>query len=141
MPPDTMVTSAWIKQVLAGKKKLLKAKDVVHCNPPRYDEISVKALYDYCIAFENMQLYFPDEYPKGRCCNREYFFTVLATLHPKYIDHLIRQCKEARFAVNDDEQKQEAIELTEEWANELKMFPQFARKCLHFIQLIIIIIV
>ena len=73
MPPYVMMTSAWLKEIFAGKKKLLKIKDARSCNPPKYDEISVTELYDYCIQMERMKDYFPDGYPKGRQCNREYF--------------------------------------------------------------------
>ena len=84
MPPKNMLTPPFLKQIMKNEKKLLKAAEVRHCNPPRYDEISVANLYDKCIKMENMSFYFPDQYPKGRNCNREYFFSVLATVHPDY---------------------------------------------------------
>jgi len=34
-----------MKDVLMGRKKLLKADQVKHCNPPAYDEIGVKRQY------------------------------------------------------------------------------------------------
>ena len=40
-----MMTTPFLKQILKGEKKLLKAKDVVNYNPPKYDEISVSNLY------------------------------------------------------------------------------------------------
>ena len=46
MPPYTMVTAPFLKQVLKSEKRLLKIKDVIKCNPPKYDEISVAKLYD-----------------------------------------------------------------------------------------------
>ena len=49
VPPYNMVTSGFLKQILAGEKKLLKAEEVKTCNPPRYDEISVTNLYEECI--------------------------------------------------------------------------------------------
>ena len=97
MPPYNMVNAKWLKQILSGEKKLLKAKDARHCNPPRYDEISVANLYDSCLQMDNMADYFPDEYPKGRTCQREYFFTVLATLHPDDTEQLLQKFKQLRF--------------------------------------------
>ena len=88
-----MVNAKWLKQILSGDKKLLKAKEARHCNPPRYDEISVANLYDQCLLMDNMADYFPDEYPKGRTCQREYFFTILATLHPDYTEQLLQKSK------------------------------------------------
>ena len=49
---------------------------------PKFDELSVKNLYDELLALDNMDLYFPDKYPKGRQCDREYIFNVANTLHP-----------------------------------------------------------
>ena len=70
MPPQYMVTAKFLKQVLNKEKKLLKVKDVTVCNPPFYDEISVKELYDTCIKMKGMAEHFPDQYPKGRSCAR-----------------------------------------------------------------------
>ena len=71
MPPYTMLTAPWLKQILKGEKTLLKAKDVKICNPPRYDEISVSNLSDECIKLPGMAQHFPDKYAKGRSCSRE----------------------------------------------------------------------
>ena len=122
-----MVTHDWVKQVFAGEKKWLKNHLVVHCNPPKYDEVSVIGLYDQCMHLPGMAQYFPSKYPKGHHYNREYFFSILATVQPEYCNALIRNSKDQRFVVNDEEQEAEAITLTEEWAAELKAFPQFAR--------------
>jgi hypothetical protein len=88
---------------------LLKTKEVTICNPPHYDEISVSNLYKHCILMPNMMDHFPDNYPKGRNCGREYFFTILSSLHPNYTNELILKCKKDRYTLNDDEQKNEAI--------------------------------
>ena len=128
MPPYNMVNAKWLKQILSGDKKLLKAKDARHCNPPRYDEISVANLYDSCIQMKDMKDYFPDEYPKGRKCAREYFFTVLATLHPEYVGDLLLKCKKDRFGADQGQSNKEAIVMSSEWESQLKEFPQFASK-------------
>jgi hypothetical protein len=61
-----MFTKDHFKAVLAGKKKLLKMSAVKFCNPPAYDEIGVKALYEWVIKEPHMADYFPDKFPKGR---------------------------------------------------------------------------
>ena len=110
-----MVTSGFLKQILAGEKKLLKMSEAKTCNPPRYDEISVTNLYSECIELDGMKDYFPDEYPKGRSCSREYFFTVLATLYPQYLKDLILKSKKDRFAINEEDPGNEAIAISAEW--------------------------
>ena len=71
VPPYNMLNAKWLKQIISGKKKLMKAADVNKYNPPRYDEISVTNLYKDCIKLEGMAQYFPDSYPKNRQCDRQ----------------------------------------------------------------------
>ena len=61
-----MFNKKFTKQLFAGKKKLMKLKAVNMISAPKYDEISVKALYPIFIKLPNMVEYFPDEYSKGR---------------------------------------------------------------------------
>ena len=97
MPPYYMVTAPFLKQILKKEKTLLKAAEVKICNPPKYDEISVTQLYDSCISLQGMAEHFPDKYPKGRQCAREYFFTILNSKHPEYTKALILNSKKLRF--------------------------------------------
>ena len=60
MLPYKMVTKDHLKDVLQGKKKFLKMNEVKFCNPPAYDEIGVKALYDQVKSLPRMSAYFPD---------------------------------------------------------------------------------
>jgi hypothetical protein len=102
--------------------------EVSNCNPPHYDEISVTRLYDQCIKMPGMAELFPDKYPKGRQCNREYFFSMLATVQPDYTDKMLRKCKEIRFAADGEAQKTELIDMDPHWFDQLKEFPQFSSK-------------
>ena len=124
-----MVTAKFLKQVFKKKKHLLKAADVKVCNPPRYDEISVANLYADCMKLEGMKDHFPDVYPKGRSCSREYFFSILATKQPEYTKQLILNSKKQRFDGEDEDAVKERIEIDPSWEEELKAFPQFASKC------------
>ena len=66
MLPYDIVTKDHLRDVLSGKKSLLKIKDVNFCNPPAFDEIGVKALYDKVLKRPGMTKYFPDKLPKGK---------------------------------------------------------------------------
>lgn len=128
MPPASMVTFPFLKQVFKGEKKLMKVGDVNICNPARYDEISVSNLYNDCIKLPDMADYFPDKYPKGRTCSREYFFSILSSLHPEYTSQLLLKSKELRFGDEAQDEKKETIEVNEDWAEQLKAYPQFTSK-------------
>ena len=121
------MTAKYLKQIFTDEKKLMKAAAVKICNPPKYEEISVAQLYDECIKLPGMAIYFPDKYPKGRQCGREYFFTIMGTLHPDYTNKLILNSKKQRFDGDEEEDVKEKIEIDPSWEAELKAYPQYAK--------------
>ena len=123
-----MITVAWLKQIFSGKKELLKLEDVRMSSIPRFDEISVKNLYDDTMKLPGMSKYFPNEYPKGRTCDRKYFFAVLSTVHPEVTQDILRHSKNARFKNLESVEKGEAIAITPEWEDLLREFPAVSSK-------------
>ena len=82
MMPYEQCTKDMIKEIFCGEKKLMKLKEVKFITMPKYDELSVKNLYDKLIELEGMKQFFPSKYAKGRQCDREYLFNIANTLHP-----------------------------------------------------------
>ena len=66
MMKKEMFTKEFQKALFAGEKKLMKLSDVKLISAPKYDELSVKALYPIFIRLDGMKYYFPDKYSKGR---------------------------------------------------------------------------
>ena len=56
----------FLKDVLCGKKALMKKADVVKVTVPHYDELSVKALWPSISNDPEFIQYFPEKYPVGR---------------------------------------------------------------------------
>jgi len=52
--PYDQINKDFLRDVLKGKKKLLKMKEVNFCNVPCYDEIGVKALYEKVVKLPGM---------------------------------------------------------------------------------------
>ena len=80
-----MVNKDFLKDVLAGKKMLLKKADIQQIMVPHYDELSVKRLWPDLKKDAEFLQYFPDVYPNDKGPPREYFFNVLNTVHPEYL--------------------------------------------------------
>ena len=89
MPSYEMFTKDFAKSVFCGNKKLLKLREVKFISVTKYDELSVKHLYEDFISLEGMSDYFPDKYAKGRQCYREYMFNVANTLYEELTNELI----------------------------------------------------
>ena len=112
-----MMTKDFLKQVLSGKKRLLKMSEVKFINVPRFEELSIKNLFPHLKNDSAFMMFLPDKYPKGHPPDREYFFNVLNTLNPEYMKKIITHACSLRNHVVDEDQKGEAIEITEDWWN------------------------
>ena len=91
------MTKDHMKAVLSGEKKLLPRSQVNFVSVNKYDEISVKNLYSKMLAREELKPYFPNTYPKGRQCDKAYFFNICATIFPDEIAELIMFANNQRY--------------------------------------------
>jgi len=98
----------------------------------KFDELSVKNLYEDFIELPGVAKFFPDKYPKGRVSDREYMFNVVNTLHEKVVKELLTHALEQRHMLNIDFQKQESVLITDHWKEALKSLP-FKNTVSHYI--------
>lgn len=108
-----MITKDHLKLVLKGEKALLKMTEVRFINPPAFDEIGVKNLYNKVVAMKGMDRYFPGKYPKGRQCCRGYMYNVWNTLYPADVKEVIDYANRQRYDISAEKIKQETIIITD----------------------------
>ena len=118
-----MFTREFAKEVLKGEKKLMKLREVQFVQVVKYDELSVKTLYQKLIALPYMAEYFPNKYPKGRQCDRDYMFNIANTLHEETISALTEHALKQRHAVEGIKMKDESVIINDHLAEELKALP------------------
>ena len=71
--------------------------DLRQINVPKYDELSVKNLFLKVAENPEFMKYLPDRLPKDKLPDRVYFFNVLNTTHPEYVQKMIDHANELRF--------------------------------------------
>ena len=118
----------FLKAVLQGQKQLLKKAEVRYIQVPHYDELSVKALYPMFAKDVEMMSYFPDKYPTGKGPPREYFFNVLNTKHPDYLEQVMGHANKQRMTTEGEDMKRQSIKVSEYWEEQLKAMPYLSRK-------------
>ena len=89
-------------------------KHVNFINVVKYDELSVRRLYKDFLNLTGMKLYFPDTYPKGRQCDRDYMFNVANTLHEHIVKEIVEHALTIRHSLTSKKKKEEAILMTED---------------------------
>ena len=58
---------------------------------------------------EILAKYFPDEYPAGKGPPREYFFNILHTLYPEFLQRMLNHAHEQRMTADGDRGQAESI--------------------------------
>ena len=109
------MTKDHLKAILAGKKQLLKKADVNYVTVTKYDEISVKAMWPMLKKDPVFMSYFPDKLPKGKGPPREYFFNILNTLHPKYLQQMMAHANKQRMTAEGEGMQRESIKMSQYW--------------------------
>ena len=120
---------SFLRDVLADKKLHLKQNEVIRLEIPSYQELSVKNLYDDAMQDEVLAKYLPSkEQLLGKLPERDFFFGVLCTLRKQYMSDVIAEAQAKRFKIDDNDQGQEGIVLTEAWLQELQKHPYHSSK-------------
>jgi hypothetical protein len=131
-----MMNKDFLKEVLAEDKELLELKDVKWINAPLFDELSVINIWPMTKEDKQFMKYFPQKLPKGRVPDREYFFNILNTLYPGYVQEIIRHANAQRNSVSNDAQARESIEVSDKWWDALNAVPFISCKCYCFFMII-----
>ena len=93
-------------------------------------------MYPKLLQREELKPYFPDKYPKGRQCDKEYFWNVCATVFPIEIQELVLNANKQRFASTNASDEQERILVSKEWVDLLNAHPFRSAKKGKFIHLL-----
>ena len=128
LPEQQAINKDFLRDVLSGKKQLLRKDEVRPIHVPHYDELSVRNLYPQFTKDKEMQQYFPDTFPKNKGPPRKYFFDLLNTIHPEYLHQLMKHANEQRHSAQGEDMKAQSIEISQYWEEQLKAMPYFSCK-------------
>jgi hypothetical protein len=128
MPPKAKVTKDFLKLVFADKKALIPMTQLRPVTVPKYDELSVKNLIADIMTIPELAKFFPAQNYPGCLPEREYFFNVLNTIDPHYVQALITHAQTKRFADKNPQDNPNLMEISEHWAKELEASPYISSK-------------
>ena len=69
-----------------------------------------------------------DDYPEEKYPARNYFFTILNTIYPEYMEQIMTHARNMRYSADGTEKEREAIEANDEWYAELTKMPYISGK-------------
>ena len=80
----------------------------------------MKSLAENLKDDEELVKYLPDKWHKKLKLDREWFFNILNTVHPGYLQQIIKHAQKQRQTANTEEEKKETITITDEWKKRLE---------------------
>ena len=69
-----------------GEKKVQKISQVRFIIVPKLDEMSLSKMMELIKDDQALKEYFPDEYFTGKQPDRSFFFNIINTVHPGFLD-------------------------------------------------------
>ena len=129
LPPKSQVNKDFLKAVFTEQKKLMLKKAVVSVEVPRYDELSVKALWPTLAKDATFLQYFPDNFAENKGPSRSYFFDILNTVHPDYLEKCMDHANKQRMSATGEAQADQQIHVSQAWQERLNAMPYLSRKC------------
>ena len=89
LPKKTHCTRDWFKAVLKDEKKLIPIANIKSVIVPCYPELSLKKLLPEILNIPEVMTYMPHGLEKKMKCDRQWFFDILATILPGYVEKLV----------------------------------------------------
>ena len=75
-----------------------------------------------------MNIYFPDKFAKDKGPPREYFFNILNTIYPEYLQKIMGHASKERMAADGSNNLIDSIKISKYWEEELRAMPYLLRK-------------
>jgi hypothetical protein len=86
LPSQTGTKINFIRAILQNKKQALKQTVISHVVVPKYEELSVKNLYEDALNDPEVGGFLPDlAMNSNRLPERDFFFGILGTIKPDYL--------------------------------------------------------
>ena len=63
---------------------------------PKFEELSLRNLQKEVLDDPEIKLYLPDLKEKGKTIDRTFFYNILHTLHPSYVEEIVNHALELR---------------------------------------------
>ena len=86
MPPISDLNRSFYKALFKGEKEVLKVNQVNMINVPKVAELKVRTMLDSLDKVPLILNYLPDNFKKRRTIDRTWFFNVLNTVYPGYLE-------------------------------------------------------
>ena len=96
LPSKSFCTLNFLQQLTREEKTPLSKGACRRYKVPNLPELSIKRMWPEALKDRTFLKFMPDEWEGGKRVDRTFFWHVLTTLQPEYVDALIEDCRKQR---------------------------------------------
>jgi len=89
LPRENRCPLRFIQQVSRKEKKIMKQTQVVQAYIPNWPELGVRKMWPQAMQIPEFGLYMPDDWTSTEKTERRYFYGILCTLAPDFVEDSI----------------------------------------------------
>ena len=118
-----------MQEILSNQKRFFYKNNVRSLRVPLWPELSVAKIWLEADKLSTFKHYMPSDWDGGNKVERPFFWTILITLAPEYVEHLIIDCRKQRLlAAQEKSLASRPINITPNWVEPLLSQPFMSRK-------------
>ena len=88
----------FLQGVISERKKCFYRAQVPSMFVPLWQECGIKAVWPQAIQIEKFRDYIPDNWTMTERTERRYFYGVLCTLAPHFVESVVNEARQLRYA-------------------------------------------
>jgi hypothetical protein len=97
VPPYDECPIEFLRDALAGRKLVIRNRDIAMVVVPKYKEFSLTAMYQSALQDHDLRKYLPEPNgPKAKAPGRNWLFNVISTVKPDYFEAALDDCMKSR---------------------------------------------
>ena len=86
-----------MQQILNNQKRYYKTSEVRVFRVPLWPELAIHKIWAEAIKNPRFLEYMPDSWTANAKTERSFFFAILGTVSPDYVQHLVLDCRQQRI--------------------------------------------
>ena len=129
LPQQGKCTIHFMQQILRDEKLVLDRQFIPNLVIPNWTELGVKTIWPQACKLDTFLRYMPDGWAGTDKIERKFFFGVLTSIAPMFIQTVINQARQMRYDHKLDRQMPtNQMQISEKWADMLLSQPFYSGK-------------
>ena len=97
VPPYDECSIEFLRDALAGRKLVIRNRDIAMVVVPKYKEFNLTSMYQSALSDQDLRQYLPEPVgPKAKPPGRNWLFNVISTVKPDYFETALDECMKSR---------------------------------------------